>query len=300
MSENDYIDNYLLAELVAFEDQQTLAKAAQQLHITQPTVTRGLQKLEDQLGVKLFDHQPNRLILTPTGKYAADLAHQVLKQNQSLIHKVTAFDSTQHKIKIASVAPGPLIVFNAHKSAFEKTVEVADTLLSVKDVATNLLDHQYSIILTNQEIQTKQIESLFVGKETLSVHLDQFMYQANQQTIRFADLAGLSFVVIGDIGPWRKIIQKDIPHARFMYQAERDAFAEITKYSNFPYFTTNITQLSSSERSILNDEDRKRLPIIDEDASMDFYASYLKTSKKKVESTLRTLIQVWPKSDIAQ
>ena len=43
------IDNYLLKELVTFASEKTLAKTAEKLNVTQPTVTRGMQKLEDEL-----------------------------------------------------------------------------------------------------------------------------------------------------------------------------------------------------------------------------------------------------------
>lgn len=52
------IDNYLLEELITFAKYKTLAKTAAELNITQPTVTRGMQKLEDELGVQLFDRHP--------------------------------------------------------------------------------------------------------------------------------------------------------------------------------------------------------------------------------------------------
>lgn len=59
------IDNYLLEYLVTFTKVQTLAKTAAELNVTQPTVTRGMQRLEEEFGVKLFDRQPNRITLTP-------------------------------------------------------------------------------------------------------------------------------------------------------------------------------------------------------------------------------------------
>lgn len=49
------IDNYLLEELVSFKKYKTLAATAKHLMITQPTVTRGMQKLEEELGVEIFD-----------------------------------------------------------------------------------------------------------------------------------------------------------------------------------------------------------------------------------------------------
>ena len=44
----------------------SLTKAAQQLHITQPAMSAMLKKLEEELGVELFDRSPNRIYLNKT------------------------------------------------------------------------------------------------------------------------------------------------------------------------------------------------------------------------------------------
>ena len=82
------IDNYLLKELVTFASEKTLAKTAEKLNVTQPTVTRGMQKLEDELGIQLFDRQPNRIILTDTGKLAAEKATEVLAVNRNFVQQL--------------------------------------------------------------------------------------------------------------------------------------------------------------------------------------------------------------------
>ena len=41
------------------------------------------------------------------------------------------------------------------------------------------------------------------------------MYHANQSSVSFSELKGLSFIVLDDIGPWRQIIQQEIPDASF-------------------------------------------------------------------------------------
>lgn len=66
------IDNYLLEELVAFNKYQTLALAAEHLGLSQPAITRGMKKLEEELGLKLFDRTPNKITLNETGKFAAE------------------------------------------------------------------------------------------------------------------------------------------------------------------------------------------------------------------------------------
>lgn len=97
------IDNYLLEELITFAKYKTLAKTAAELNITQPTVTRGMQKLEDELGVQLFDRHPNRITLTKTGKLAAEKATALSKliSNLSLKSKTTRKISKYSKLLVS-------------------------------------------------------------------------------------------------------------------------------------------------------------------------------------------------------
>lgn len=76
------------------------------------------------------------------------------------------------------------------------------------------------MIISNHEVQTDQVESIFLGQEHLFVNLDQFMYLANQRSVTFQDLRGISFVVLSDIGPWKQVVQDQIPDAKFLYQTD--------------------------------------------------------------------------------
>lgn len=169
--------------------------------VTQPTVTRGMQKLEDELRVKLFDRQPNRISLTKAGELAAKRAQLVLNTNQRFVTEIRNYAQSQQVIKIASVAPGPQIVVKANKAQPTANIHLDQDLLNNYKIKSALQSHQYSMIITNHELQTDLIESRFLGQEHLSVNLDQFMYLANQQQVTFKELSGLSFVVIDEIGP---------------------------------------------------------------------------------------------------
>lgn len=285
------IDNYLLEELVTFAHTGTLAKTAQELMITQPTVTRGMQKLEDELGVKIFDRQPNRIRLSKTGQLAAEEAEKVLQANQSFINRVKNFAASQQVVKVKAVAPGPLLI--ADELAETMSLDVDHQFLKPNEVAACLANNEAAIVFTNHEIQTNEIESLFMGTEELSVNLDQFMYLANKQSVKFADLKGMSFVVDNQIGIWKDVIAAEIPGAKFLYQTQRDAMREITRYSNFPYFSTDITRRTNVASD--DDDDRVCLPIEDDAAKMDFYAAYLKANQKNLQKTLRSFAQAWDK-----
>lgn len=286
------IEPYLLEELVAFSQTGTLAKTAQQLHVTQPTVTRGMQKLEDDLGVQLFDRQPNRITLTATGRHAAELATRLMAQHQAFSTQVQAFDHAQRVLTITATLPGPLLLARQIAQHTDQALSVTTTFSS-SDQATDLLTtHQATLVLTQRELQTPTLESRYLGREKLTVNLDQFMYQANQTTVTFAELRGMSFLVLQDIGSWREVIQREIPQAKFLYQTQPSAFREITTYSDFPYFSTNLSRFDP--HVVTPTDHRVCRPIRDAAAQMPIYASYLKAERQRVAPVLTALRAHWP------
>ena len=79
------IETYLLEQFAAFARFGTLLKASEELHITQPTLSRSMKKLEEELGVSIFHRENSKLSLNETGKVAAEYAKKALQANQDLI-----------------------------------------------------------------------------------------------------------------------------------------------------------------------------------------------------------------------
>lgn len=281
------IDDYLLEALVAFAKYGTLSATAEHLMVTQPTVTRGMQKLENELGVTLFKRTPNRISLTETGQLAAKEAEKLLEAKQAFIEHIQDFEKHSGKIRLGSVAPGPLYI--AEDVAFEH-ISIDNNLLSENEVIAKLLSQDYQLIFTHQEIQTDDIESLYVGTESLRVNSDAMVVPANKTETTFQEMAGFSFVVLRDIGIWQQIIEDNIPNAKFIYQDEVDDFNEIRRYSSLPYFTTNITQLTR-ESQVHNR--RLEMLITDETAQIDFYLAYLKTNKSQFKEEIAAIQTAW-------
>lgn len=79
--------NYFLA--IAREENFT--KAAQQLHITQPTLSRQIARLEEELGVELFIRSNHNIILTEDGMILKRRAQEMLaladKTKRDFLHK---------------------------------------------------------------------------------------------------------------------------------------------------------------------------------------------------------------------
>lgn len=246
-----------------------------------------MQKLEDELGVTLFKRTPNHISLTETDQLATKEAEKLLEAKQAFIDHIQDFEKHSGKIRLGSVAPGPLYI--AEDVASEH-ISIDNNLLSEGGIVAKLLSQDYQLIFTHQEIQTDNIESLYVGKESLRVNSDAMIVPANKTKTTFQEMAGFSFVVLRDIGIWQQIIEDNIPNAKFIYQDEVDDFNEIRRYSSLPYFTTNITHLTC-EKQVHNR--RLEMPITDETAQIDFYLAYLKTNKSQFKKEIAAIQTAW-------
>ena len=71
--------------------EENITKAAEFLHLTQPTLSRQLMQLEDELGVKLFHRSKHRIILTEDGILLKRRAEEIVtvadKTRGDLFHK---------------------------------------------------------------------------------------------------------------------------------------------------------------------------------------------------------------------
>lgn len=65
---------------VAVDDHRHFGKAAETCNVTQPTLSMQLQKLEDDLGVVLFDRSKKPIIPTELGRKILDQARNVLRE----------------------------------------------------------------------------------------------------------------------------------------------------------------------------------------------------------------------------
>jgi DNA-binding transcriptional LysR family regulator len=70
-----------------------LTRAGDQLHLTQPAVSKQLKALEDELGVLLFDRLPSGMALTKTGQLLLPQAEKALFGAMELLNQAKSFRS---------------------------------------------------------------------------------------------------------------------------------------------------------------------------------------------------------------
>ena len=75
-----------LKYVVALAQERHFGRAAQKCFVTQPTLSLALAKLEDELGVRLFERNKNEVLVTPMGAGIVEQARRVLDE----VGKITA------------------------------------------------------------------------------------------------------------------------------------------------------------------------------------------------------------------
>ncbi len=286
------IDNYLLEGLVAFMNNGTLAKTATQLGITQPAVTRNMHKLEDELGVVLFHRSPNKVTLTETGSFAAQEAVKLLQSNNDYVSRVHQFNQNQAQIEVASNAPGPIIVL---RSLHLPNVKISANLVEHNFIS--LLDkQQVTCLLINQPLQTPSIDSTYLGIERMAVNLPADSSLATKKQLSYEDFRGQTLLSPRDIGFWQKIYEDHIPDGKIIYQEHSHDYSKILNFSTLPYFTTNLTQLSTNWGADLP-HDRVLVPLKDAFAQQKAYACYLTANHHQLAPLIQQLQDKWATVD---
>ncbi|MFI7502372.1 LysR family transcriptional regulator [Streptomyces sp. NPDC049687] len=94
MSQRD-IEVKLLRTLLAVVNEDGFSRAAQSLHVTQPTVSQQIQRLESIIQAPLFQRTKRPLRLTPAGRELVAHARRVILLNNEVLNKLSAISSQE-------------------------------------------------------------------------------------------------------------------------------------------------------------------------------------------------------------
>ena len=77
-----------LEYIVALDTHRHFVQAAEHCHVTQPTLSMQINKLEKELGIKLFDRSKQPVLPTPAGKEIVDKARKLMADRDLLLQTI--------------------------------------------------------------------------------------------------------------------------------------------------------------------------------------------------------------------
>lgn len=153
----------VLRYFLAVAQEETISRAADALHVTQPTLSRQLADLEDELGVTLFYRGNRRITLSDAGLLLRRRAEEVLSLVDRIVEEMHASE-------------GPVEGTVAIGSAEAAGVQVFPPLL--REFSTKYPQVHYEMFTGNAETVTERIDKglLDVGLLTEPVDVSRYEY----------------------------------------------------------------------------------------------------------------------------
>lgn len=261
------IDSYLFEYFIAFLEEGSTPKVSEKLHISQPSVTRALQKLEDELNLPLFDRKPNKMTLNENGIILSEYIKDAVSIDKRIREKADELRKKAITVRIYMTAPGPTFkypnFFYFHKESNPNNIEIKSDEECLNGVVSGLCD----VAFINDElcsIDGLHKEKVFDERLYVSLPTNHFLSKKTQG-VTFNELDGQSFLIARDLGIWDKVIDLHLKKSKFFRQ-DNESLREIVSASSIPSFATNITL------KYRDDMTRVFIPILDEDATKPFYA----------------------------
>ena len=200
--------------------EENITKAANLLHLTQPTLSRQLMQLEEELGVTLFKRSKHRIILTEDGillrRRAEEIVSLAEKTKDDFLHKTAHLSGT---VAIGSGELRSSRYLMRLISDFQKTNPLAQFTLysgnsdNIKErIERGLLD----IGLLQKPVDVTKYSYVYTPvKEQWGILLREDSPIANKKFISPKDLLGMSVIM-----PERKLIQNELRN--WLGQYEKD------------------------------------------------------------------------------
>lgn len=272
------IDYNALEQFVAFSQTGTLSEVAEQFSISQPTITRNMQKVEDAFGVPLFHRSKNRIALNDNGWLAAEEAARVLKQTQDMLRRVRTFDKVQHTITLGSciVLPVPDLIRRLNTMYPQATISTETKMPA--ELISGLANDAYQLIILPYEPDDADVSYVKIEEEHLMFLLPKDHPFAGRTALSMSEMNGQNLLLFQEVGFWKDIVDKKLPDSRFLIQNERYSLMELIENSVMPAFTTDLAnQYGTSENRVC-------IPITDPEVNISYYLVCKKENRKKYSS----------------
>lgn len=281
------IDTYLLLQLEAFKRLGTLSAVAEEIHITQPSVTRGMKRLEDYFGVSLFVHDKNKITLNQNGELASKYASRILSLENEMKNHIITLDKSYRSISIGCCAPGPLMILLSQATGMFPEYSISSEITTEKELINGLKNEKYQIIilpfnLINEEVYCKECFS-----EHLQISINALHPASSFSTVSFKQMDGQNFIMLSEVGIWEALVKKMMPNAKFFKQEDMEALSTLVSNSELPSFSTNITTKELQWKN-----NRLNIPFKDNEATIQFFIACKMKNQKKFQRFIEVISSI--------
>ncbi|HZV75280.1 MAG TPA: LysR substrate-binding domain-containing protein [Conexibacter sp.] len=210
----DRLDLRLVEYFVVVAEELHFSRAAERLHIAQPSLSQQIRRLESQLGVTLLERTSRRVELTAAGEVLLREGRRTLNHARRTIQAVRDAGSEQLVVGFLGSAASTLLpdVLRTHEQR-RPNVRVSLRELGFADV-DELLDGGVDLAFTRLLPGQTELELEVLGDEARVVALPAAHPLTARESLTFADLRDEAFIT-------NPTTQTSDPPARWLAEQRR-------------------------------------------------------------------------------
>ncbi|MEL6142170.1 MAG: hydrogen peroxide-inducible genes activator, partial [Bacteroidota bacterium] len=163
-----------LRYLTALDDHRHFGQAAKSCYVAQPTLTLQLKKLEQELGVQLFDRSNNPITPTPLGTKVIYQARNILNEVEGLRGLLNDETESVAGEFVVGIIPTlspylvPLFIRSFSEQFPEAKLRIRE--LQSEDIITGLLRNNLDIGLLVTPLEEKQLREIVLFHEPFLIY----------------------------------------------------------------------------------------------------------------------------------
>ncbi|MDR4998997.1 LysR family transcriptional regulator [Brevibacillus parabrevis] len=184
---------------VTVSDLLSYSKAAQKLHISQPSLSNAIKNLEQEVGSPLLERNTRKIELTDAGNILYRKAILLLSQMDTLkkeMEEVKETGSGQLIIGIIESAKHwvPKVIRNYQEHFPSMNIKLIE-VLSGQAVKDSLRKYHTHLLITNQSIQEDDLETIPLYIENLVLVLHRSHPLAQQESVSLKEVVAEPFII---------------------------------------------------------------------------------------------------------
>nr|WP_246175182.1 LysR substrate-binding domain-containing protein [Paracoccus limosus] len=189
-----------LAYLIALADHRSFRLAAEVCNVSQPTLSTQIRRLEEELGVALFERAPRNLILTPAGEAAVRRArriHDELRQMRDEASGHGAEGLTQLHLGVFPTL-GPYLLPHILPGLTARFPKLALKLTEEKsaELLAQLIDGRLDAVILGQRVEDAHVTGTPLFREPFRLAVPAAHPLAGQPRVAASDLAGQKLMLL--------------------------------------------------------------------------------------------------------
>jgi DNA-binding transcriptional LysR family regulator len=203
---------------VAVAQTASFTRAATRLHLSQPALTVQIRRLEETVGVRLFDRNSRNVALTPAGRELLPVLQKSLHDMEQVLADARSLaDGSSGTVRIACLPTFaasllPDLIQDVRKMVPRAGFQVRDGVASM--VNTLVRNEETDIGLTGGETLDGAFDVLYSGVDRLVAVCPKAHPFARQPRIGLTDLASVPLVLTAQGTSVRAVVDAAFANAR--------------------------------------------------------------------------------------